>query len=182
MVRNRLIDVMMRILLPACFIALKLTGSFIDFMLGLANSNVQEDLNIATSQVRDPRIMSYDSNHIELLVRDNTNILIHESLKTVVEDLLALNGSSAVVDSLASKGTYTLKNLLGRKTVESFNFRTCVKPKLSENRFGDTEIIYESLTAQDLLQKSSKLKNPLMIRIFLENLKFFDASKVCDFR
>ena len=108
--------------------------------------------------------------------------MIHESFKTVVEDLLALNGSSAVVDSLASKGTYTLKNLLGRKTVESFNFRTCVKPKLSENRFGDTEIIYESLTAQDLLQKSSKLKNPLMIRIFLENLKFFDASKVCDFR
>ena len=78
MLRNRLIDVMMKILLPACFIALKLTGSFIDFMLGLANSNVQEDLNIVTSQVRDPRIISYDSNHIELFwVRDNTNIMIH---------------------------------------------------------------------------------------------------------
>ena len=28
----------MKILLPACFIALKLTGTFIDFMLGLSNS------------------------------------------------------------------------------------------------------------------------------------------------
>ena len=60
MARNRLIDVMMKILLPACFIALKLTGSFIDFMLGLANSNVQEDLNIVTSQVKDPRIMTHE--------------------------------------------------------------------------------------------------------------------------
>ena len=42
MIRNRLMDVIMRILLPACFIALKLTGSFIDFMLGLANSSVYE--------------------------------------------------------------------------------------------------------------------------------------------
>ena len=156
MVRNRLIDVMMKILLPACFIALKLTGSFIDFMIGLANSNVQEDLNIVTSQVRNPRIMSYDSNHIELLVRDNTNILIHESFKTVVEDLLALNGTSTVMDSLVLKGTYTWKKLLGKKTVESFQLRTCVKTKLSENRLGDTEIIYESLTAQDLLQKRAQ--------------------------
>ena len=52
MVQNRLIDVMMKILLPACFIALKLTGSFIDFMLGLANTNVEEDIDIVTSQVR----------------------------------------------------------------------------------------------------------------------------------
>ena len=54
---------------------------------------------------------------------------------------------------LVSKGTYTLKNLLGKKIVESFSSRTCVKPKLSENRFGETEIIYESLTAQDSLPK-----------------------------
>ena len=66
MVPNRLIDMMMKILLPACFIALKLTGSFIDFMLGLANSNVQEDLNIVNSQVRDPITSYYGSNHIEL--------------------------------------------------------------------------------------------------------------------
>ena len=55
MVRYRLMDVLMKILLPACFIALKLTGSFIDFMLGFANSNVQEDIDIDTSQVRDSR-------------------------------------------------------------------------------------------------------------------------------
>ena len=70
------------------------------------------------------------------------------------DDLLALNGSSTVVDTLVSKGTYKLKDLLGKKTVESFSFRTCVKPKLSENRFGDTEIIYESLTAKDSLEKA----------------------------
>ena len=52
---------MMKILLPAGFIALKLTGTFIDFMLGLANSNVQEDGEITTAQVRTSRILSdYD--------------------------------------------------------------------------------------------------------------------------
>ena len=55
---------------------------------------------------------------------------------------------------MVSKGTLKLKDLFGKKTVESFSFRTCVKPKLSENRFGDIEIIYESLTAQDLHQKA----------------------------
>ena len=47
----------MKILLPACFIALKLTGTFIDFMLGLSNSNVQEDTEISTAQVTDSRII-----------------------------------------------------------------------------------------------------------------------------
>ena len=56
MVRNRLMDIVMKILLPACFIALKLTGSFIDFMLGLANSSVHEDIEISTAQVRDSRL------------------------------------------------------------------------------------------------------------------------------
>ena len=49
---------MMKILLPAGFIALKLTGTFIDFMLGLANSNVQADTEIITAQVRDSRFSS----------------------------------------------------------------------------------------------------------------------------
>ena len=48
----------MKILLPAGFIALKLTGTFIDFMLGLANSNIQEDTEITTAQVRDSRTLS----------------------------------------------------------------------------------------------------------------------------
>ena len=52
MVRNRLIGLIMKIILPVCFITLKFTGSFIDFMLGFANSNVQEDIDIDTSQVR----------------------------------------------------------------------------------------------------------------------------------
>ena len=43
----------MKILLPAGFIALKLTGSFIDFMLGLSNSNVQDEQNFKTAPVRD---------------------------------------------------------------------------------------------------------------------------------
>ena len=73
----------------------------------------------------------------------------------MVEDLLSLNGSSVVVDFLVSKGTNTLKNLFGKQTVESFKFRTCVKPILSLNRLGETEIVYESLTAQDLLPKET---------------------------
>ena len=36
----------MKIILPAGFITMKLTGTFIDFMLGLSNSNVQEELKI----------------------------------------------------------------------------------------------------------------------------------------
>ena len=60
MVRNRLMNVMMTIVLPASFIALKLTGSFIDFMLGLASSNAQEDIDLISSQVRDPRTMNND--------------------------------------------------------------------------------------------------------------------------
>ena len=50
-------DVMLKILLPAGFVALKLTGTFIDFMLGLANSNIQEDTEIITAQVRDSQLI-----------------------------------------------------------------------------------------------------------------------------
>ena len=72
MVQNKLMNVMMKIVLPACFISLKLTGSFIDFMLGLANSNVQEDIDLVASQVRDQRIINSDFSQIELSrVRDN---------------------------------------------------------------------------------------------------------------
>ena len=87
----------------------------------------------------------------------------------MVENLLSLNESSTVVESLVSKGTFKLKDLLGKKTIESFSFRTCVKPKLLENRFGDTEIIYESLTAQDLLQNRapSSKKPPSGFFIFI---------------
>ena len=67
MLRNRLMDVMMKILLPTCFIALKLTGSFIDFMLGLANSNVQEDIDIVTSQVRVSLTVNDGSYSIDLI-------------------------------------------------------------------------------------------------------------------
>ena len=72
MVLNKLMNVMMKIVLPACFISFKLTGSFIDFMLGLANSNVQEDIDLVASQVRDQRIINNDFSQIELSrVRDN---------------------------------------------------------------------------------------------------------------
>ena len=72
MVLNKLMNVMMKIVLPACFISLKLTGSFIDFMLGLANSNVQEDIDLVASQVRDQRIINSDFSQIELSrVRNN---------------------------------------------------------------------------------------------------------------
>ena len=57
----------MKILLPAGFIALKLTGTFIDFMLGLANSNVQEDTEITTAKVRDSRFF-YIENFVFLIL------------------------------------------------------------------------------------------------------------------
>ena len=49
----RWMDVMMKILLPAGFVTLKLTGTFIDFMLGLSNSNIQDETAIKTATVRD---------------------------------------------------------------------------------------------------------------------------------
>ena len=49
----RWMDVMMKILLPAGFVTLKLTGTFIDFMLGLSNSNSREETSIKTAKVWD---------------------------------------------------------------------------------------------------------------------------------
>ena len=58
----RLMDVMMKILLPAGFVTLKLAGTFIDFMLGLSNSNTQEETAIKTAKVRDSfGLTAYDS-------------------------------------------------------------------------------------------------------------------------
>ena len=155
----------MKILLPACFIALKLTGSYIDFMLGLANSKVQEDIDIVTSEVRDSRAVNHGSYRIEL-IQSSVDYRYRESYETVFEDFLV------------SKGTNALKNLFGKKTVESFKFRTCVKPILSVNRLGETEIVYESLTAQDLLPKRTQKQ----FQPFLWEQQFFEATKVCDFR
>ena len=65
-IQSRLMNIMVKIVLPASFITLKLTGSFIDFMLGLAYSSNQEDIDLVASQVRDPRTMNYVSGQIEL--------------------------------------------------------------------------------------------------------------------
>ena len=73
----------------------------------------------------------------------------HESLETAVKSLFNLYENQTFVESTVSKGTSTLKKMLGNKTVESFSFRTCVKPILTQNEFGETGIVYESLTAQD---------------------------------
>ena len=137
-------DVMMKIFLPAGFIALKLTGTFIDFMLGLANSNVQEETEITTAKVRDSRYLSHRGSCVAYLH-------LSWSLKLEVLELFDLYGNSSATDSYISKGSDTLKTWLSNTTVDSFRFRTCVKPKLSENQLGETEIIYESLTAQDSL-------------------------------
>ena len=139
MFRIRWMDVMMKILLPAGFIALKLTGTFIDFMLGLAKSNNSDDTEITTAQVRVSRLYSL------------REVFISWNLRPEVQDLFNLYENSTVEDSTISKGTKSLKNLLGNKTVEMFGSRTCVKPKILKNQLGETEIIYESLTAQDKL-------------------------------
>ena len=44
-----------------------------------------------------------------------------------------------------------MKRLFGSHIVESFRFRTCVNPKITKES-GGTEIIYESLTAQERFQ------------------------------
>ena len=103
-----------------------------------------------------------------LIASSSSDYRYHESFTTVFEDLLALNGTSSAVNSLVSEGVYTLTNLLGKKTVESFSFRTCVKPKLLENRLGETEINYESLTAQDLLQTNADFNIFYRIKSFLK--------------
>ena len=79
---------------------------------------------------------------------------MYREIKTEVLELFDLYGNSTTVDSTISKGTNTLKNLLSSETIKSFSFRTCVKPKLSKNQFGETEIIYDSVTAQYKLHKS----------------------------
>ena len=97
------------------FIAFKLTGTFIDFMLGLSNSEKKsEDLKSAK-----------------------------------------------------------IKNLLGSEIVDSFNFRTCVKPKLTNIGSGETKIVYQSLTAQGTFQKFSRTSAQGPI---------FEAGKVRKFR
>ena len=73
----------------------------------------------------------------------------HESLESAVKTLFNLYENKTSVESTVSKGTSTLKKMLGNKTVESFSFRTCVKPILTQNEFGETGIVYESLTAQN---------------------------------
>ena len=73
----------------------------------------------------------------------------HESLGTAVKALFNLYKNETSVESTVSKGTNTLKKMLGNDTVESFSSRTCVKPILTQNKFGETGIVYESLTAQD---------------------------------
>ena len=78
----------------------------------------------------------------------------YESFETVVKDLFDLYENETSVESTVSKGTNTLKKMLGNRTVESFSFRTCVKPILSQNEFGETQIVYESLTAQDCFQNA----------------------------
>ena len=69
-------DVMMKILLPAGFIALKLTGTFIDFMLGLANSNVQEDTEITTPKVRDSRFFYHIENLVLLILDESSTFIV----------------------------------------------------------------------------------------------------------
>ena len=100
----------------------------------------------------------------------------HESFETVVKDLFNLYENETSVESTVSKGTNTLKNMLGNNTVESFSFRTCVKAILTQNEFGETGIVYESLTAQVWL-KNINLSNIIFGRI-LELSPTFMVSKI----
>ena len=77
---------------------------------------------------------------------------IYESFETAVLDLFELYGNSTIEVSKISKGTNIMKNILGKTTIESFSFRTCVNPLLSKNELGQTKIVYESLTTKNEYQ------------------------------
>ena len=161
----------MKILLPTGFLALKLTGTFIDFMLRLANSNIQEETEITTAKVRDWRLIS----HREFCVA----LYLSWSLESEVLELFDLYGNSSTTESYVSKGSDTLKTWLSNTTIESFRFRTCVKPKLSENQFGETKIIYESLTSQDSVPNTCE---PFSLICLSLQQRFLEAFKVRQFR
>ena len=76
------------------------------------------------------------------------------SLLTAVQEIFNFNTNSTKADtkvSKISKGTNIMKKVFGTQIVESFKFRTCVDPKIMEES-SETEIIYESLTAQGTFQ------------------------------
>ena len=68
--------------------------------------------------------------------------------------MFKINENKTLIDYEDTK-TSELKNILGSEIVESFSFRTCVNPKLVKKDSGETNIVYQSLTAKDLLQRFS---------------------------
>ena len=72
-------DIMMKILLPACFIALKLTGTFIDFMLGLSNSEITEEKDFEIAKAIQEEFSLY---------QNETNIEKENSNTAMVKKLL----------------------------------------------------------------------------------------------
>ena len=78
-------------------------------------------------------------------------LYISESLWTAVRELFEIYKNTTFTENEGSK-TAQLKGVLGNEIVDSFSFRTCVNPKLSKQESGETNIAYQSLTAQDLLK------------------------------
>ena len=70
---------MMKILLPACFIALKLTGTFIDFMLGLSNSEIAEEKDFIIAKAVQEEFILY---------KNETNVETEDSKTSMVKKLL----------------------------------------------------------------------------------------------
>ena len=70
---------MMKILLPACFIALKLTGTFIDFMLGLSNSEIAEEKDFIIAKAVQEEFSLY---------KNETNVETEDSKTSMVKKLL----------------------------------------------------------------------------------------------
>ena len=89
-------DIMMKILLPASFIALKLTGTFIDFMLGLSNSEVNEEKDFETAK----------SVQKEFDLQQNMTSLASEDSKTATTKKLL---GSNIVESFSFRTCVTPK-------------------------------------------------------------------------
>lgn len=116
-------DIMMKILLPACFIALKLTGTFIDFMLGLSNSEITEEKDFEIAKAIQEEFSLYQNEtNIE---KENSNTAMVKKLlgSEIVENFsfrTCVNPKLAKQKSGETKITY--QSLTTQESLKNTNF------------------------------------------------------------
>ena len=157
-IRLRFLDVLLKLLLPLSFIALKLLGSFIDFMLALGLVNltanpflIMDHVLKVELQFTKKKVNSEDAGATVLSAPDATPIEMEEQFQNAtlfdkVQQQVQKQVIAAAAAAAELKAAFV--DALGESLVESFNFRTCVEPTLtflsSRNEY---KIRYTSLTA-----------------------------------